>query len=436
MSGLLTIAALAPSEISARARRMAELSMFDFLVVARAGIDQPVSRIVRELVEAEGGDSVSTIVGGGGRKLPARAAALLNGATAHSLDYDDTNFAHVGHPTVAILPAALAAAEEVDASAAELRDAFLLGAEASCRIGMVLGCDHYERGFHQTATAGAFGATIAAGRIHGLNQIQMRHALSLVSTRASGLKSQFGTMGKPFNAGMAAANGVEAAALAKRGFVSCDDGVGGEQGFVETHSNGANLDGPWLDPPPIRFMFEGTKYKLHACCHGSHAMIEALLAVRRNRSLEPTDIARISVRTHPRWLRVCDLKTPRTGLEAKFSYVFLAAMVMQGIDTASEKIFADALCADPRLHRLAEQVEVIGDETLSDTQCRLAIEFADGACIDSAHDLLAPVPDEALTRGLRDKAGDLLGEQFAESLWLGITSIGRMTAREFAKLLV
>ena len=79
---------------------------------------------------------------------------------------------------------------------------------------MVLGRKHYERGFHQTATAGAFGATVAAGRLLGLTSEQMRNALSLVGTRASGLKSQFGTMGKPFNAGVAASNGVEAALLA------------------------------------------------------------------------------------------------------------------------------------------------------------------------------------------------------------------------------
>src|SRR5262249_49548548 len=151
----------------------------------------------------------------------------------------------VGHPSVAIMPAALAAAEETDASGAALADAFLLGAEASVRLGMELGRAHYQRGFHQTATAGAFGATLAARRLTGLDATQLRHALSLIATRASGLKSQFGTMGKPFNAGIAAANGVEAAALAKRGFVSCDDGVAGPQGFIDTHSDAPDASEAW-----------------------------------------------------------------------------------------------------------------------------------------------------------------------------------------------
>lgn len=129
-------------------------------------------------------------------KVPACAAALANGTISHALDYDDTHFADVGNLSVGIMPAALALGEALDASAAAVRDAFLVGAEAACRIGTVLGRRHYDRGFHQTATAGAFGATVASGRLLGLSVDQMRHALSLVGTCASGLKSHFGTMGE------------------------------------------------------------------------------------------------------------------------------------------------------------------------------------------------------------------------------------------------
>jgi 2-methylcitrate dehydratase PrpD len=434
MNRLLALAAIGPDALAPRARRLAEFSLFDWMVVARAGADQPVSAIVRDLVEADGGAPVATVIGGG-KRLPARAAALANGTISHSLDYDDTHFAHIGHPSVAILPAALAAAEEAGCGAAEVRDAFLLGAEASCRIGMVLGRGHYQRGFHQTATAGAFGATLAAGRIHGLTPVQMRHALSLVSTRASGLKSQFGTMGKPYNAGLAAASGVEAAALAKRGLVSCDDGIGGPQGFVETHSDAPDPDGPWADPPPQRFIFEDIKYKLHACCHGTHAMIEALADARRRRSIAPGAVTRIKVATHPRWLRVCDIKAPRTGLEAKFSYVLLAAMVMQGLDTAAEATYTDALCREPALQALAARVAVTGDATMSDTQCRIDIELADGAHVAGAHDLAAALAEEVLETGLRGKARGLLGEALTDRLWSAIAALDRLSARDIGGLL-
>jgi 2-methylcitrate dehydratase PrpD len=434
MDRVLAIAAIGREAIPARARRLAEFSLFDWMVVARAGADQPVSAILRGLLEAEGGRAIATVVGSA-QRLPGRAAALANGTISHSLDYDDTHFAHIGHPSVAIFPAALAAAEESGAGAGELRDAFLLGAEASCRIGMVLGRIHYQRGFHQTATAGAFGATLAAGRLYGLTPAELRHALSLVATRASGLKSQFGTMGKPYNAGIAAANGVEAAALAKRGFVSCDDGIGGAQGFVETHSDGADLAGPWADPPPLRFIFEDIKYKLHACCHGTHAMIEALRDAKRRRSIAPGDVMRIRVLTHSRWLRVCDIKVPRTGLEAKFSYVFLAAMVMQGVDTAAEAVYTEALCRDAGLRMLAARVEVTGKDSLSDTQCEVEIELAGGAHAEATHDLADPLSEAALEAGLRGKARGLLGEATADRLWSAVAALDLLSAPDLGALL-
>ena len=150
----------------------------------------------------------------------------------------------------------------------------------------MLGRPHYDRGFHQTATAGAFGATVAAGRILGLGRDAMRHALSLVATRASGLKSQFGTMGKPYNAGVAASNGVEAAELAERGFLSCDDGLGGAQGFIDAHVDHADEAIAWAAPTGA-FLFEDVKHKLHACCHGLHAAIEAIKTAKDSAGLDP-----------------------------------------------------------------------------------------------------------------------------------------------------
>jgi 2-methylcitrate dehydratase PrpD len=432
MGRLLDIASLDQKQLPERALRLAELSLFDWMVVGQAGADQPVSTLIRGFVEEEAGKAVASVIGSDMR-LPARAAALANGTISHALDYDDTHFSYVGHPSVAIFPAALAAAESIDASASDVRDAFLLGAEATCRIGTVLGQIHYQRGFHQTATAGAFGATIAAGRIYGLSPAQMRHALSLVSTRSSGLKSQFGTMGKPFNAGIAAANGVEAAGLAARGFLSCADGIAGPQGFIETHSDAPEPVRAWQDPPPRRFVFEDITYKLHACCHGTHAMIEALRRVRG--SIDPSDIARVKVMTHSRWLRVCDVKAPRSGLELKFSYAFLAAMVMRGIDSAASRAYTDALCRDPALQALAARVDVRGDEVLGDTQCRVDIELSDGRHIETAHDLAAGMPVEELQLALQVKAQALLGEARTEELWSAVAELDRLPARALAALL-
>jgi 2-methylcitrate dehydratase PrpD len=434
MNGLLNLACLPPDAIPRAAREMARLSLFDWLTVARVGAQEPVAKILCGLVKDEAGKPAASVVGLS-IKVPARAAALANGTISHALDYDDTHFAHIGHPSVAILPAALAVGEELDASGAAVLDAFLIGAEASIRIGMVLGRPHYDRGFHQTAIAGAFGATVAAARVMGLTRDQTRQALSRVATRASGLKSQFGSMGKPYNAGIAASNGVEAAALARRGFVSADDGVGGPQGFVDAHVDQAFEDAAWAAPPPATFLFEDVKHKLHACCHGLHAAIEALEDAKDRWTIEPGEVAAVSIRVNPRWLKVCDVKRPRTGLEAKFSYAMTAAMTLHGVDTAADRAYDDALCRDPRLTALAPRVEVAGDAALPDTGAVVRVELRGRPAVEAAHDLAARIAPETLERGLRAKAASLLGEAAAESLWRGASQLDGLSAPGLARLM-
>lgn len=251
------------------ALNFARLSFYDIFAVALAGQDEPASRIVRELVVREGGTPQASAFGMETR-IPPRAAALLNGTVAHALDYDDTHFAFVGHPSVAVLPAALAVAEQQQADGNAVLEAFLCGVEATCRIGQWLGRAHYNAGFHQTATSGAFGATAACSRLLGLDVTQATHAFGLAATRASGLKCQFGSMGKPFHAGMAAANGVEAATLASLGFESRRDAIEGTGGFASTHGAQTAHGSDPFGGLPQHFRFVDVQYKFHACCHGTH----------------------------------------------------------------------------------------------------------------------------------------------------------------------
>jgi 2-methylcitrate dehydratase PrpD len=211
-------------------RFFTKMSILDWCGVAYAAKKEPVSRIVSEMVMEEKGVNQATVISSGFR-VSSRGAALANGATGHALDYDDTHFLFVGHPTSSALPAALALGEELGSSMEDILLAYMAGVEVSTRIGHILGYSHYNAGFHQTATSGSFGSTIVASKLLNLNEDQTINALGLVSTRASGIKSQFGTMGKPFHAGMAASNGIEAAKLSKLGFVSREDGIECEQGF-------------------------------------------------------------------------------------------------------------------------------------------------------------------------------------------------------------
>ena len=427
LTARLAAFAVAPDlSFSDMALAIARLSALDWCGCTLAGVDEPVSRITRALVADEGGKAEATVVGGG--KAPARAAALANGATSHALDYDDTHFDYVGHPSVAIFPAALAIAERVDASGAELLRAFLVGVETACRIGHILGTPHYQFGFHQTSTSGSFGAAAAAARLLGLSAETTAHALGIAATRASGLKSQFGTMGKPFHAGMAAANGVEAALLAARGFVSRPDGIECLQGFIDTHQGEAADVAASLDGLGRTWRFEAVQHKYHACCHGTHAGLEALHALRRE-GLSPAEIASVTLRVNPRWLRVCNIPAPATGLEAKFSYRLTTAMALAGLETGALSTFSDAACSQPALVALRDQVEVEADGGIPDTAAEVIVVKTSGETIIRAHDLDQPMAPEVQRTKIEAKVAALVGADRARGLVAAIGGIDAGSAR-------
>ena len=393
----------ARAEVPQEAATMCRLSLFDWAACGIAGAREPH---FAEFVAAERarGQGPATVLGGG--RVPAATAALLNGTLSHALDYDDTHFGHIGHPSVAVFPAVIALAQELDAPLDEAVEAATLGIEASVHAGLWLGRGHYQVGYHQTATAGAFGATLATARLLGLDKGEVRAALGLCASMASGLKAQFGTMGKPLNAGLAARTGVEATLWAQAGLTAAEDGL---EAFGDTH-HGAAAE---VKPGRGTWQIMSISHKFHACCHGLHAMLEALGAA----DTDPDALQSVTVRTHPRWMSVCNIAEPRTGLEAKFSYAQTAAMRLAGLDTGDAANFTDGLCTDPVIVSLRDRVRVTGDDRLTETQAEVTLAGETGALTRLRHDLRDPLPLEALAGKLGGKAITLVGDDRADALW-------------------
>ena len=150
--------------------------------------------------------------------MSCKTAALINGTISHALDYDDTHFDYLGHPSVVVLSAALAISDKYKLSFEEFKNASIIGMETSCRIGKWLGRKHYRSGFHITSTSGIFGATIAVSKLMGLSSEQIENALCIATSHSSGLKEQFGSMVKPYHVGMAANSAIQSSILSKNGF--------------------------------------------------------------------------------------------------------------------------------------------------------------------------------------------------------------------------
>lgn len=395
------IRAAATQEPTDDALNVMRLSVVDWIACGLAGRSEPVAKVVAAMLDEEGGAPVATCFDG--VKRPPRAAALFNGTASHALDFDDTHFAHIGHPSVAVLPAVIAMAERDGLSFGVALKAALAGCEGAVRMGLALGRPHYQVGFHQTATAGAYGATLGAVLVHATDPTVHDHALGLASTRASGLKSQFGTMGKPFNAGLAASNAVEAALLAGRGIVSNPDGWDGPLGVIETQH------GEGLDIGPDGFLMPSVSHKFHACCHGLHAMLEALESLK---PLDPSGVRQVVVHTHPRWMNVCNQPEPRTGLELKFSYRGAAALTLLGYSTAKLSSFSDALARDAKVIALRDRVKVVADDSLSEMQARVVV---DGR--EAFHDLDEVLPLKVRREKIKAKASDLIGSGLTAQVW-------------------
>ncbi len=341
-------------ELPEPVRELARQCVLDYLgcTVAGAG-DQLVGMLLDEMSEAGGAAQASVI--GHRMRLPVLAATLVNGAAGHALDYDDVNLAMPGHPSVAILPGLLALAELKGSSGREVITAFVAGYETACRIGVALQPGHYALGFHSTATIGAFGAAAACARLLGLDAETTAVALGIAGTQAAGLKSQFGTMCKPFHAGRASQNGLMAARLAARGFSSRSDLLECVQGFAATHGPDFSPEAA-LAAPEKGFHLFANLFKYHAACYMTHAPIECARQMRRDHAPTPDSIAAIALRLDAGCDRICNIPAPVDGLQSKFSLRQTVAMALAGVDTASLGAYSEKNAHDPALIRLREMV--------------------------------------------------------------------------------
>ncbi|MFK7861349.1 MAG: MmgE/PrpD family protein [Granulosicoccus sp.] len=393
-------------DVPENAAQMMRLSLFDWAACGIAGARETEFVNFRSSLTALY-PGAHRVFGTGSTSAP--TAALINGTLSHALDYDDTHFAHIGHPTVAVVPAVLALAEQTHSDLRSLIDAATIGVEASILVGLWLGRDHYQMGYHQTATAGAFGATLGACRLLELTQNELRNALGLCASMASGLKVQFGTMAKPLNAGLAARTGIEAALWAQSGMSAAHDGLAGPLGFGPTH-HGQDVD---VNVSRESWRILDISHKFHACCHGLHAMLEAL----REAGLRGADVESLHIHTHPRWMSVCNIQCPETGLSVKFSYVQTAAMVLSGYDTGDITSFSDQIAQDAELAAMRRRISVSEDSCLTETQTVIKVVLNNRDTRHLTHDLLTPMTSDTRAAKLRAKAKTLVGEHHVQTLW-------------------
>jgi 2-methylcitrate dehydratase PrpD len=325
------ITALRHEDLPKEAVYWSKVAVLDTLGVMLAGSREEPPHILEEVLGLSGkGDC---LIVGSDRRAGPLDAALVNGTSAHVLDFDNTAAHMGGHVSAVMVPALLAAAEAFDANGRDLLLGHTVGYEVGARIGQAVNFYHTELGWHPTWTIGVFAVTAACARMLHLTADQTETALALATSLSGGHKANFGTMTKSLHAGSCARNGLQAVLLARQGFTANPQAFEHKQGFFEVFNGKGNYDAAkatahWADPLDI--VVPGASYKIYPCCYSTHAAIEAALnIVKKHGKLDPKNIARVESHTADVRLLHTDRPDPNSELDAKFSvqYVVLRALI-------------------------------------------------------------------------------------------------------------
>jgi len=390
-AALLAFVAETPFEALPKpAVEMGRLATLDWWGVTVGGVDEPVARLLREAVPEPGGPAS---VLGTDRTASPVTAALWNGTASHALDYDDTVLALPGHVTAPLLPGLLALAEARGASGRDVLTAFVLGVEVMCRVSRALAPGHYRAGWHATATLGRLGGAAACARLLGLDALGIDHAVGLAAAQLAGIHESFGTMGKPFQVGRAAADGLLAALLAAHG-------VTGPTGILDGPRWPRRLSPDWTPG----CLAEGLGhdwavneifFKRFPCCFATHAALSALLDL----APDAATIEAVDLDVCRTTLLVADQRQPDTGLGGKFSITYCAASALLRGHVREEHFTAEAV-RDPSVRALADRVRLFPQTDLDETRARAVVRLRDGSVQERVGNLRMGRDPERLRREL------------------------------------
>jgi 2-methylcitrate dehydratase PrpD len=205
-------------------------------------------------------------------------------------------------------------------------------------------------------------------------------ALGLAATQPVGLREMFGSMTKSFHPGRAAQNGLTAALLAARNFTSSELGIEGKSGWANVLSTTRNYAEITENQGKSYEILLNT-YKPFACGIVIHPTIDACIQLRNEHALTADQIARIDLRVHPLVLELTGKKTPRTGLESKFSVYFAAALaIVRG--SAGMRDFSDQNARSPDIAALRDRVTTTIDPAIQEDQVRATITMKDGRTLE------------------------------------------------------
>ena len=344
-------------------------------------------------------------------KVDMASAALVNGITSHTFDFDDTHLKTIIHPAGPVASAVLALAEHTGSTGREVIDALVIGIDVSCRVGNAMYPDHYDRGWHITGSTGTLGAAAACARLLKLDVPKTAMALGIAASQPVGMREQFGTMTKPFHPGGAARAGLMSALLASQGYTASPKALEAPRGMMQTVST----KNDWSEVTGElgqRFEISFNSYKPFACGIVIHPSIDACAQLRAQ-GVTPDQVERIELKVHSLVLELTGKKEPADGLQAKFSvYHGCAAGLTFG--RAAEDEFADALVTRDDMVALRRKVVATVDDSINEASADVIAVLLDGRRVHvlvehAIGSLQNPMSDSQLEAKFQDLSDPVLG---------------------------
>lgn len=415
---------LSSSSLPASVKQAALCSLYNYIGCTIGGSNHPAVTKAYEALSPFFGPQTSSLLGHtGAKKADAQHAALLNGIASHVHDYDDTHLATIIHPTGPVASALLAYAEYAGSvSGSDLLCALVAGIEASCKIGLAVWPEHYDIGWHITSSTGGVGAAVAVGKLMSLNEEQMAQAIGIAAVQVIGLREMFGSDTKSFHPGRAAQSGLLAALLAQKGYTSSPQALEAKRGWANVVAGGGTpkLE-KYVSELGKTWEIETNAFKPFPCGIVCHPVIDGCIQVHQemvSRGLKIEDVEKVETTVHPLVIELTSKRTPRDGLEGKFS-VFHGGAVGLLHGKAGPAEYADEVVTDSKVIAVRDKIDASPSKDVKPDEALLMILFTDGNKIEkhvkhAVGSLEVPMTDEQLTEKFVDQSALVLGKEGAQ----------------------
>jgi len=362
-------------------------------------------------------------------KVDMASAALVNGITSHTFDFDDTHLKTIIHPAGPVASAVLALAEHKGLPGRAVIDALVLGIDVSCRVGNTMYPEHYDRGWHITGSTGMLGAAAGCARLLGLDEHKTAMALGIAASQPVGMREQFGTMTKPFHPGGAARAGLMSALLASQGFTASPKALEAPRGMIQTISTKYAWN-EISDELGKRFEISFNSYKPFACGIVIHPSIDACSQLRAQ-GVKADDVERIELKVHSLVLELTGKKEPADGLQGKFSvYHGCACGLIFG--KAGEDQYADDIVNRPDMVALRRKVVAVVDDSIDEASADVTAVLKDGRRVHvfvkhAIGSLENPMTDAMLEGKFHDLSDPVIGQGKTNELIAACWKLGSIS---------